>query len=187
MSSSIRPFCEVCGSNERPLRCASCKKVWYCNTQHQQMAWPSHRKFCQEERKRLLQEEENQRRLKLQQPTTSSNETACLDFVSDFPDIAALLDDNNIKIPEDIDLEKLLTEITSEVMVPDQQEINHPQPYTNYMKSGGENCFLPTEIPPFALWVFLDCVWFILIESKSDLVFLFFAFLVMTFTVDLDS
>lgn len=145
--NSYRPFCEVCGSNERPLRCAQCKRVWYCNTQHQQIDWPNHRKFCQDERKRLQQEEET--RLQLQQPTTSSNDTACLDFSSEFPDIAALLDDNNYKIPDDLDLEKLLTEITSDVMVPDQQQ--SAQFTSFHLKGGGENEYLPTEIPPFAL------------------------------------
>lgn len=166
--NSNRPSCEVCGSNERPLRCAQCKKVWYCNTQHQSMDWPNHRKFCQEERKRLQQEDDIQR-LQLQQPTTSSNDTACLDFDTEFPDFDALLDDNNYKIPDDIDLEKLLTEITSEVMVPDQQQVQSPQ-YTSFHMSGSGGEYLPTEIPPFALWVPLflyggvvagvECVWF---------------------------
>ncbi|KAL5273733.1 EGLN1 family protein [Megaselia abdita] len=152
--NSNRPFCEVCGSSERPLRCAQCKKVWYCNTQHQQIDWPGHRKFCQEERQRQVQlrEAEENIRLQIAQPTTSSNATACLDFGSEFPDISALLDDTNIKIPEDIDLEKLLTEITSEVVVPEQQQVLPSQPpYNSFlMKGGGENCYLPTEIPPFA-------------------------------------
>lgn len=143
--NSNRPFCEVCGSNERPLRCASCKKVYYCNTMHQQLDWSNHRSFCQEERKKLQEEQQ------LQQPTTSSNEaTACLDFDSEFPDFSTILDENNIKIPEDIDLEKLLTEITSEV-IPEQQVLLPPQPqYTSFhMKVGGEDVMIPTEIPPF--------------------------------------
>lgn len=98
-----------------------------------------------------MQQENNQRLQQEQLPTTSSNETACLDFGSEFPDISDM--DDNIKIPEDIDLEKLLTEITSEVMVPEQQQVLLPQPQYNsfHMKGSGENCFLPTEIPPFAL------------------------------------
>lgn len=164
------PFCEVCGSREKPLRCAQCKKVWYCNTQHQADAWPSHRKFCQEERRRQLQllEEENNKKLQLQQSTSNSNDTACLDFVSEFPDISALLEDNNIKIPDDIDLEKLLTEISSDVLdtetqlepqqVPPQPQLQpqvqlqlQPQFNSFHIKGGGENCYLPTEFPPFAL------------------------------------
>lgn len=154
-----RPFCAVCGSNERPQRCSQCKKAWYCNTQHQQLDWANHRKFCQEERRRQMQLQEEELRLQeqeeavqLQQSTnTIANDTACLDFASEFPDISALLDDNNLKIPDDIDLEKLLTEMVPPE--PQHQQVLQPQTQFNsfLMKGGGENCFLPTEIPQFAL------------------------------------
>lgn len=36
------------GQKKRPLRCSSCKIVFYCNTAHQKHHWKAHKKFCNE-------------------------------------------------------------------------------------------------------------------------------------------
>ncbi|KAK8244432.1 hypothetical protein HDK90DRAFT_408006 [Phyllosticta capitalensis] len=46
--SPLKPSCQVCGPQERLLRCSACKAVSYCGQEHQAADRPQHKKQCKE-------------------------------------------------------------------------------------------------------------------------------------------
>lgn len=40
------PQCNICGTKEKLLRCAKCKTIYYCSTDHQHLDWPTHKQEC---------------------------------------------------------------------------------------------------------------------------------------------
>lgn len=45
-ATQVVPQCAICGTAQKLLRCAKCKTVYYCSTDHQHADWPSHKKEC---------------------------------------------------------------------------------------------------------------------------------------------
>ncbi|EDV94781.1 GH17757 [Drosophila grimshawi] len=52
---SMPARCAICGTCEQLLRCAKCKSIYYCSSEHQHIDWPNHRHDC-----RLLARQKNQ-------------------------------------------------------------------------------------------------------------------------------
>lgn len=40
------PQCSICGTTQKLLRCAKCKAIYYCSTDHQHLDWPTHKLKC---------------------------------------------------------------------------------------------------------------------------------------------
>ncbi|XP_046805167.1 hypoxia-inducible factor prolyl hydroxylase [Lucilia cuprina] len=40
------PQCSICGTTQKLLRCAKCKAIYYCSTDHQHLDWPTHKQEC---------------------------------------------------------------------------------------------------------------------------------------------
>lgn len=41
-----QPQCSICGTTQKLLRCAKCKSIYYCSTDHQHLDWPTHKHEC---------------------------------------------------------------------------------------------------------------------------------------------
>ncbi|KAM7364226.1 HIF prolyl hydroxylase [Cochliomyia hominivorax] len=41
-----QPQCSICGTTQKLLRCAKCKAIYYCSTDHQHLDWPTHKQEC---------------------------------------------------------------------------------------------------------------------------------------------
>ena len=41
-----QPQCNICGTTQKLLRCAKCKAIYYCSTDHQHLDWPTHKQEC---------------------------------------------------------------------------------------------------------------------------------------------
>ncbi|XP_061390012.1 protein kinase 4-like [Musca vetustissima] len=53
-----QPKCAICGTTQKLLRCAKCKCIYYCSTDHQHRDWPTHKLEC---RQLAKQRQNNQR------------------------------------------------------------------------------------------------------------------------------
>ncbi|XP_075146970.1 HIF prolyl hydroxylase [Haematobia irritans] len=40
--------CAICGTKQKLLRCAKCKCIYYCSTDHQHRDWPTHKQECRQ-------------------------------------------------------------------------------------------------------------------------------------------
>lgn len=43
-----QPQCAICGTTVKLLRCAKCKCIYYCSTDHQHRDWPTHKQECRQ-------------------------------------------------------------------------------------------------------------------------------------------
>lgn len=64
------PQCAICGTTQKLLRCAKCKTIYYCSTDHQHLNWPIHKQEC---RQLARQRQINGRDRSLQQLTNGCN------------------------------------------------------------------------------------------------------------------
>ncbi|TMW52715.1 hypothetical protein DOY81_002238 [Sarcophaga bullata] len=46
LPQSQQPQCNICGTTQKLLRCAKCKAIYYCSTDHQHLDWPTHKQEC---------------------------------------------------------------------------------------------------------------------------------------------
>ncbi|XP_073847087.1 HIF prolyl hydroxylase isoform X2 [Musca autumnalis] len=53
-----QPKCAICGTTQKLLRCAKCKCIYYCSTEHQHRDWQTHKLEC---RQLAKQRQNNQR------------------------------------------------------------------------------------------------------------------------------
>lgn len=55
----MQPQCNICGTTQKLLRCAKCKTIYYCSTDHQHVDWPTHKQEC----KQMAKKRQNNNRL----------------------------------------------------------------------------------------------------------------------------